>query len=179
MDDNALIKLLADTIDDGLARMGRAGIFCVQKNQPAQQGTASGPTVYLQKLFDSRYGWPVRKQVWNDQLGRFDIKYLQHYQTDFQISALVVQDPSDLSLPTASDLVNDVAMWLAIPEIIAGWKQQEVNVLRTTQVRNPYFTDDRDRREASPSFDITLTHWREVVIGVPPVLSFELKTYPV
>ncbi|WVR18074.1 hypothetical protein JXVLWARM_CDS_0023 [Burkholderia phage Bm1] len=179
MKDNALLKLIADTIDDGLLKMGYEGVFCVQKNQPTQQGVPSKATVYFEKLFDQRFGWPVRSQVWNETLQRFDSANFQYYETVIQLSALVVQDPEDLTLPTASDLVNDVAMWLAIPEVIAGWKQYEVNVLRTTQVRNPYFTDDRDRREAAPSFDITLTHSREVTIGVPPVKTYELKTYPI
>ncbi len=39
-----------------------------------------------------------------------------------------------------------------------------------TDVRNPYFLDDRRRNEASPSFDAVFTH-KQVVRSVAPIVA--------
>ncbi len=47
---------------------------------------------------------------------------------------------------------------------------QGVGILRVTDVRNPYFTDDKDNFEASPSFDFVLTH-RQTRMSTDPIID--------
>jgi len=51
--------------------------------------------------------------------------------------------------------------------------------LRVTDVRNPFFEDDKTRFEANPNFDITLTHASPITLTVPPVDRIEGAPSPI
>lgn len=194
MTDNGLIALLMRKINEGLEAQGlsvppqvlgrsavaQGQIYVLQKWQPTQQGIPTAPTVYVEKLFDDNYGFPMRKQVFNQDEQNFDVTLTQNVETTIQISAWATQDSSDLSLPTASDIANAVRLWFCLPEVSASMmKSDQVNVLRTTRVTNPYIEDDRDRAEATPSFDLVITHHRSIATVVPMVSSVEINAIPV
>lgn len=103
----------------------------------------------------------------------------QQYATTFQASALATQDPSNTESLTASDIANLGAYVMQSSATIAALEAQGIGVLRVPQVRNPYFTDDRQRYEASPSFDFILTHKQIVTTVVPVVTSDELQVLSV
>lgn len=103
----------------------------------------------------------------------------QNYETTFQLSALATQNPATPSQYTASDLVNLCAYILQSNTAIATFEAQNVGILRVTEVRNPYFMDDRDQWEASPSFDFTLTHQQAITTSTPIVSDFTLDMYRV
>lgn len=156
MTDNELIRLFRPIIIDGLVNAGYVDVTVKQFNQPTQQGANSGPTVYFSKLYDKRYGFLRRNSRWviNEMVHSEE----QSYETTFQIMALVRQNPSDTTLPTASDLVNEVAAIMQSDNTIQILNDADVGILRVMDIRNPYFTDDQDIFEASPSFDFTLVH---------------------
>jgi hypothetical protein len=166
MTDNELIFLLAGQMDAALAQAGWS-FLTIQKYQPTQQGIPSDPAVFFEKLFDHPYGHPGNYLSLNaDQLG-FSETSVQVYESLFQISTLVIQDPMNMSLPTASDVANYIKMYLVTPRSRAVFMAQNVGLLRVTEVRNPYFEDDRHRFEAHPSFDMNLTYLRDIVLPVP------------
>lgn len=103
----------------------------------------------------------------------------QQYASTFQLSALSTQDPANIESLTASDIANLAAYVLQNSMTIAALEAQGVGILRIPQVRNPYFTDDRQRYEASPSFDFTLTHKQIVTTVVPVINSKELQVLSV
>jgi hypothetical protein len=104
---------------------------------------------------------------------------LQQYESAFQISGLSTQNPADPNQLTASDIVNLAASIMQSRTTVATLEAQGVGVLKITEVRNPYFSDDRQRYEASPSFDFSLTH-KQIIVTAPPILSGEtFKIYPV
>ena len=45
-----------------------------------------------------------------------------------------------------------------------------VGILRITDVRNPYFQDDRDNFEASPNFDITFVY-ENIRTNLDPIIT--------
>jgi len=96
----------------------------------------------------------------------------QVYESTFQVSALATQDPANPNQLTASDIVNYGAYIMQSGVTVAAIEAQGVGILKIGDIRNPYFTDDRQRYEASPSFDFTLTH-KQVIISAPPILSGE------
>jgi hypothetical protein len=156
MTDNQLIQLFLPIIQNGLIADGFVDVPVVQSNQPTQQGINSNPTVYFYKVGDKRYGFLGRKSEWIiDEMLHTEF---QHYETTFQIVALVRQDPNNTSLPTAADLVNEVAAIMQSDNARQLLNAANVGILRVTDVRNPYFTDDQDIFEASSSFDFTLVH---------------------
>lgn len=166
MTDNGLIALFTSQIDAALANAGWT-FNVIQKDQPTQQGQPSAGAVYFQKLFDHPYGSPMISKVSNYPVMTFTETESQWYETTFQVSALVTQDPTNLSLPTASDVANYVKMYIATRSARAVLMAQNVGMHRITEVRNPPFQDDRERYEYQPNFDVVLTHIRPIDIVVP------------
>lgn len=173
MTDNQLIALLATQMEAAAASGGwlyKGNPYVVlQKNQPTQEGMPYGPAIYFEKLFDDRYGFPMVDEQLNPDGHAYTDTETQLTNTTFQVSAMVIQDPSDLSIPTASDVVGHMARYLQSRACLSAFLAQGVSMFRITQVRNPYFEDDRHRNEASPNFDIILTHSQSIVTSTPAV----------
>lgn len=139
--------------------------------QQRQQGAASAAYVYFVKIGDHRHGHPKRSDVYNATTGLFDHVETQTYETTYQFSAWVPQDPSDVTALTESDTLNIVSGIIQSDAILAAFSAAGVGVLRVTDVRNPYIVDDRDRFEAIPTFDIVLTHQRQTAVATLPTVS--------
>jgi hypothetical protein len=103
----------------------------------------------------------------------------QQYVTTFQGSALATQDPSNTNQLTASDIANLACYVLQNPSTIATLEAQGIGILKVSDVRNPYFSDDRQRYEASPNFDFQLTHKQIVTTVIPVVISSTLQVLSV
>lgn len=172
MQDNQLIAFVAAQMDAASAAAGW-NYAVVQKNQPTEQGVSSAPTIFFEKLFDEKYGWPGTCLVYNETTKQYDETETQLYATTFQISAWVRQDPNNLALPTASDVANYVARYIASRHVAFIFQQSQLGILRVSQVRNPYFKDDSDRYEANPNFDFVITHANPVVFEVPAATTFK------
>ena len=177
----------------------------LQAYQPTMQGVNTAPALYIHKIGDQRIGSPRRKSKWTNSYSQLTTENgigietesgigigadgtnqatmvhteVQRYATMFQISALATQDPATPMQLTASDLVNFAAAVAQSDGFIQAIEAQGVGVLRIGEIRNPYFEDDRGQFEASPSFDMTLTHNQVIVSSVPILVSETLKIYPV
>lgn len=165
--DNALIDLLATRLEAAASAGGwkdstGAAYGVSQKQQPTQQGIPTDPQIFFEKLFDVGFGFPQVQHVYDSETDTMAEVETQLTETTFQISALVRQDPTDLSIPTASDVANFVRGFMLARATIRAWKAQGVSVLRVTTVRNDYLEDDRHQNEATPSFDLVLTHSRVI-----------------
>jgi hypothetical protein len=176
--DNSLIRLFLPIIQNGLIDSGFTNVVVQQANQPTQQGIPSAPTVYFYKLYNRRYGFLGRNDVWNDLSGRMDHSEKQYYETSFRIQALVLQNVRSPGY-TASDLANEVASILQSDKTLATLNSQGVGILRITDIANPYFTDDKDNFEALPSFDFTLLYLNDRLSTTPIVDTYQYGIYPV
>ena len=179
MNDNDLIKLFRPIIRDGLLAQNYPNVKILQSNQPTQQGVTTTPTLYFFKVMDHLRGSPQRKDVYDSSIQAMRHTDVQVYETTFQISALVTQDPADTNQITASDLVNVVAAILQSDYAIAQLLTQNVQILKIMDVRNPYFVDDRDRFESFASFDFILTYERNLRSTTPIVQKIEPGIFPV
>ncbi len=155
--DNQLIALIISIISSGLTLRGITGVTIFQAYQPTQQGIIETPTVLLSKLADYRRGSPQRVDVWDSFNSVLLHTELEVYETHYQIGSLYPQNPAVNTL-TASDLINSVSQILQSDDCIDQLFMNDVQILRITDIRNPYFRDDRDLFEMSPSMDIALTH---------------------
>jgi hypothetical protein len=164
--DNPLIDLIATQAEAAIASAGWNYVV-IQKNGPDQQGLPTNPGVFLEKIGDHRYGYKSVKQTYRPTTDDFAETETQVLETTFQISALVIQNPNDLTIPTASDVANYVCMYMQSNSVISNLRQQGVSILRVSDVRNPYFVDDRERFEGNPSFDLIVTHSNSITISVP------------
>lgn len=159
------------------ATAGLSTVKLARNYQPRQQGAATGPYVYFAKIpGDRRYGHAGRKDVWNATTQVFDHTEIQQYETTYQFEAVIPQDPASVTAFTESDILNIVSGIMQSDSFLAVFRAAGVGVLRITEVRNPYIVDDRDRFEAVPSFDVTLTHTRISVSTLPAVVAYEANT---
>lgn len=164
--DNALIDLFATQLEAASAQAGWNYVV-LQKNQPTQEGIPTAPTIFFEKLFDHMYGWPeVSYDQYDPATNTFVQTEKQWAETTFQVSAMVIQDPSNLSLPTPADVVNYVKLFINSRRTIATLKPQGVSVLRCSELRNPYFRDERHIFEANANFDVILQHQRQISFSV-------------
>ena len=166
MKDNDLINLVAGQLESASVAAGWNYIV-IQKNEPTQQGVPTAASIFFEKLFDKPYGHPSHSLAINDDIQSFTSTEEQWYETHFQVSTLVTQDPENLSLPTASDVANYLKMYIASRQSRSVFMAENVGTLRVTEVRNPYFENDKHRMEAHPSFDIVFTHIRDIEFQVP------------
>lgn len=174
MRDNELIRVFLPIIQNGLIAAGMPEVEVTSAYQPTQQSITTKPTVYFYKVGDHRYGFLHRLSKWDADLQTMTHTEVQYYETTFQISALVISKPPTPSY-TASDLVNEVAAILQSDQATTTLKNADVGILRVSDIRNPYFVDDRDRYEGSPSFDFVLTHRQTRITTDPVIESYEFN----
>ncbi|UUM20931.1 hypothetical protein [Mycoavidus sp. SF9855] len=177
MTDNQLFRILLPLIRDGLRAEGVINVAIKQQYQPTQQGLSSSPMVLLHKIGDYRYGYPQRKSIWDQDAKAFIHMESVAIETTFQFNALVPQHPEQPELPTASDVLNLVAMILQSDASRHALRKHEIGIYRVRDLRQIYFVDDRDQFAASPSFDFTLTHSRTLTSRVPAVQTCALNPY--
>lgn len=177
--DNAIFTLIISILTAGEATAGISGTPIAQSFQPQQQGVNSEPTAYLHKLFDRRYGTVFREDVWDSDTSTMIHTETQQYETTFQISALATQNPATPSQYTASDICNLCASILQSSAALTTLQANQIGIERITDVRNPYFQDDRGQNEASPSFDFVITHKQIITSSVPIITSTTFNVYEI
>jgi hypothetical protein len=175
--DNELILAFRPIVVSALAALGYANVAVVQAYQPTQQGVSNTPTVFFYKVYDHRYGYMKRLDTWDVGLQQMVHTENQVFETSFQVEALVTQNPANINQVTASDLVNAVAQILQTDKTIEALFVSGIQILRISEIRNPYFVDDRGRFEAVPSFDFILTHNFISVTENPVIESIQPGIY--
>lgn len=180
MRDNQLIKIFRPIIIDGLRDLfGWPNCSVIQSFQPHQQGASTKPTVYFYKVMDHRVGGALWKDTYNEDTEKFDHVEIQTYETTFQINAMITEDPANVDQITPSDIINSVAQILQSYKTIQTLKSHDVQILKISDIRNPYFSDDRGRFEAVPSFDFILISKFSSASEVPVINSSQYGIFPV
>lgn len=172
MIDNSIIKELITVLKSGFTGLSLS-VTVKQANQPTQQGVVSTPVIYISKIGDRRIGSPQKEDKYDEEILTMVHTETQVYETTFQINALSTQNPSNTTQHTASDLINFAAYILQGESALVSLRAKNIGVLRVTDIRNPYFVNDSDQFQASPSFDVTLTHKQVIITTAPVVVSTE------
>lgn len=168
--DNSLIQIFLPIINDALVADGFTGVTVKQANQPTQQGIQTNPAVYFFKVGSKRYGYLGRFDNWSADDEEMVHTESQYYESTWQVSALVLQNPATPNQYTASDLVEEVSSIMQSDQTRDILNQSGIGILRVMDLTNPYFVDDRDNFEASPSFDFTLTY-ENTRASTSPIIS--------
>lgn len=182
MTDNDVLAKIMELLNAKFAvwpyPVGYGPIEVQQKQQPTKQGIPTAPAVFVEKLFDHRYGWSA---IELEELSPSTMLESENqlYNTTFQISARALQDPSRIDLPTASDLCSDACAILQSRYAIQEFSAAKIAVFRVTDVRNTYMPDDQDRQEAEPSFDIVLSYTRTIATPIDKITRVDWKIVPV
>lgn len=175
--DNQLIQIFLPIIQNGLVADGFTNVITKQSNQPTQQGINTSPTIYFFKVSGRRYGFLGRYDKWNStQMTHTENQYME---ATFQIMALVLQNPITPNQYTASDLVYEVSSIMQSDNTRDILNESGIGILRVTDLLNPYFLDDRDQFEASPSFDFTLTYLNSRQSVSPIITNYDYNIIPI
>lgn len=176
MTDNDIIALVIRVLRTGLDSKDLQAVRIKQKYQPRDIGIPTGPVIYLHKISADRYGFPGRKDVYNETNGNFDHTESIWRTPVYQVDALSPNtNPADLTIPTPSDIVETAADILQLSSTRDTLLADGVGIQRIITIRQNYFTDDRGRYEAAPSFDFTLSYRRQWTTTAPPVDSYILN----
>lgn len=177
MNDNALFAVVRQLLLDAFTAQGVSlpgGV--IQANQTKRHGVQDAATLYFFKVSSRRLGGVQVASV--PAVSGVDETSRQQYETVVQFEAWVPQTDSPTER-TAADYVELAADILATPSSVEKLAAQGVGILRITDIRNPYFVDDRDQNSASPSFDLTLTHKRAITTNGPGVDHIEAGHFQV
>ena len=176
MNDKQLAALIMSQVLPAMqAHPDLADVGLLRNYQPTQQGAYTTPKVYFFKVTDRRYGHPKRRETWNTLAGRFDHAEVQAYESTYQFSAQVPQDPAATTALTESDVLNVVSGIIQSDTILSTFQAAGVGILRVTDVRNPYIVDEYTRYEAIPTFDVVFTHERVIAATLPAVVAYEAQ----
>lgn len=179
MNDVQLMTLLRAQLIAGLTRHGQSSVPVIGSYQPTSQGRQSTPAIYFYRVQDYRYGWQSRKRVYDQPNNLITSTESQWMESTFQIYALAEYDPKNLALPNANDLTNLAAMICNSDSFVSGMRAGGAGVQRVTTIRNPFFVNDQGQFEPNPSFDITISHKREIVEQIPVAEEVDLTIYRV
>ena len=172
MNDNTVIQVLKGILDSGLLARLSTAIVTRQSYQPTQQGVPVEPSLFIHKINATRYGFPGNESAYNSVNDNFDTTERIWVTPTFQISALAQQDPTNLSLPTASDIVETAADIMQSAATQATLLQSNINIIRVESIPISYFINEKDRHEQEPSFEIELSYLREFTTTTPKVNDF-------
>lgn len=160
MNEKALRILIVRELTLGLQRAGIA-LPVIAGNQPTTQGREDAG-IYFFPISDAAIGWQGRSYATNT-LPLMPMTDTQTVETAFQVEALVPDEPNDLNQVTALDALHVARMVIGSLPFVEAVRADGVGVQRATNVRIPYFTNDRDQFEMSPSFDFTVSHKRAII----------------
>jgi hypothetical protein len=175
--DNNLISTVLSIINDALIEQSYTDVTVRSSFQPTMVGIPSNPSVYLHKIYDYRYGSLKKKDTWDAGDLKMYHQEEQVYESTFQISTLVTQDPANLNDPgyTASDLATTVSFILQSDKAASILAANEIYILRIVNIPSSWMSFDRDRYQDNASFDFILTYNRDIIseIGTitPPILG--------
>jgi len=182
--DNELYAMMINYLEAEMAIHGNS-VLVFQSYQPQLQSiekdvpTGTNGQIFLFKVRDKRYGWKRIEAEYEDAQPldqEFKMTYTQVMETTFQASCMSRQDPSDINSLTASDLLNDLAAILQMPDTITYFNDNfQVGIERVVDLPSTYIIDDKEQYEAVPNLEFVLTHKRAQVRRAPQVKSSELK----
>ena len=172
MTNNEVWIILIGVIEIGLTDMS-INASVQQDYQPTQQGAPSSPFVALHNITNNRYGFKKNKTVYDADDDNLKQTQGVVMQRTYQVSAYAIEDPSDDEAVTAYDIVESVSSIMQSEKTQDALLANGISIFRVTDIRSPFFTDDKDRNEAAPSFDFVISYSQETITVANEVSTFE------
>lgn len=152
MTENELVVLVRQALLNGLAEVGYGGVAVAGSNQPTTQGKSKDPTIYFSFLHAQREGWQYRKHA-----PMTGTEENQNVACTYQFMSFAEVDPTNINAPTDADYADAASMVFLSITAIQYLMTHGIGVRRVTEVRHPYFSNEKDQFESYPSFDVTFT----------------------
>lgn len=177
MRDNELFKLLRDVMLSGLSRYGLTDVSVKQAYQTLPVGPDYAKTLYVSKISELRDGFVIRSDTYDLDTDDFIHTETQIVESVIQFNGWVIVEADNFDGITAADLTNYAAEILNSDTARKQLLDANASILRISNIRVPYFLDDRDRFEASPSFDVSVMHSNTRLSTTPPVNTINSGLY--
>lgn len=178
MTQNETIALILSTIANMMAAQGYP-VDTQTAYQPTGQGTQVAPYVALHTVASRRYGYPEAVDTYNPATAAFDRTETYWLEETYQVTAIAIADPRNPSAPTSYTYATRAAACLQSDQARRILLANGVGFLRISEVRTPYFRDDRDRNEMAPSFDFVVTRQEFLNYSVPVIVDAEIDIHRV
>lgn len=178
MNDMQLRSAIRTALLPRLVARGFTGVAVKAGNQRLQQGAETAPTIYMDRLPSLNVGHPDRSESWDNTLGQMHTEE-QIVATTFQFMSLVTQDQTNTSSYSAGDLARAASQIMQSDAVLAQLRQAGIATERVTEIRNPYYTDDRNQFAETPSFDVTFTYTESHTESIEVLQSAESGVYRV
>jgi len=164
--DNELMALLISIVAEGLTAQSLS-VPVLQEYQPTLQGTPSTDAVFIFKLNENRFGFAGKHDVYDSGTSKMNHTESELIERMYQVGALAIQNPANTTQTTAADYVRAVGRILQSDVAIVNLNAHGVGIQRIRTMRQPYFKDDAENFEASPSFDFTVVNYDTFVQVAP------------
>lgn len=175
MRDSPFIIALRAALTARYASIGFGDVKVKQAEQPTQQGILINRAVYVRKILDYRYGYPQRRDEYEESTNEFlHIESTQIIAT-YQFNAISRLNPEQDDAVTAADILKITATAIQSDVVMAILKAAGIGVLRVQNLRNVYEIDDQGRHQATPTFDAEFTYRDETVDRIPRVDTYDLN----
>lgn len=179
MNDNQIIALIISVMRTGIDQLGLNSVLIKQQYQPRQGGIETQDTLYLTKIMAPRYGFPSRKDAYNQDTDNFTHTETIWRTPTYQVNGYALQNPKTINQLTASDITEMAADVMQTSATRLSLLEQGVGIIRITDVRENYFVNERNRYQQSPSFDFVLSYQKTITTTVDPVTTQCINSKPV
>lgn len=174
MTENEIFAALRQALLEGFTDLQIIGD--VKRNyQPTKQGANSQPTIYFSLVSQRRYGYLQREDIPNGEVMRHIEK--QQYEAIIQFTGQVLEG-ADTSIRT-TDLLNEAAYILQRDTTRLSLRDKGIGIQRATDIRQVFNTDEQDKYQSTPSFDLTITHFQTRESTSPIMYKWELNQHRV
>lgn len=173
---DSLVELMADVLQPYLLRQTGRQVEVRQAYRGNDVASESpDPVVYLFELYTHNHGARYSINVPN-LAGGVDVVECQSRETTFQVWGYAPPAASGL---TTADMVGTAAMAMQGERMLAATRARGIGVLRISDIKVPVRTNEFERYEANPTFDVTITHRATAVDNVPAILAGVPEVYAV
>lgn len=155
MTEHDIIKLFKGYLETKMTEYGYP-VSVKQSFQPKKVGANSANTLYFFHINSKRVGHPQRSASWDELTSTMGYTDKIRVESTFQISGLINYDSS--STYTPADFMFMAAHILQTLEFKNHIAASGAAILKIGEIRNPYFENDKDRFQASPSFDFVIAY---------------------
>ena len=198
LNDFQIAELIINVLRTGLDALGLNSVLIKQLYQHRQVGIEQSPTLYFFKVVAPRYGYPGRQDIHDTNTNTFSHHesvwrtptyqvsgyggYTNRSQTVFDSFGFEPEGSNfgrsnfGTTLPTASDITEKAADVMQTSSTRLALLERNVGIIRITDVRESYFTDERQRYEQNPSFDFQLSYQHTILTRVDPVTDYKINS---
>ncbi len=166
--DNELTFEIIDKLEKELVNLGLDYIDISTTYQPTKQSVNKKATIFIYKMSAPQRG-SSRKQK-----GENKVQTMLN-RAVFQFSVLAPQNSSDLTILTASDILNYTLSIFQNGEVVKQFHEKKITIEKTTSIKDNMITNSEGMNENAPMFDLTVQYQHEIASKVPLVDGFKSK----